>query len=144
MESLDDVLAHYGVPGMKWGVRKKRAAPSGPTPVVPKVVPGKKVKATGGKYHKPAKDAIDAAVARQKAQKSSVDALSNQELQALVKRMNLEQQYSKLRVNRMNPAKKFVVSLLSSVGQQQAQSAANQYAGYYVGQYIKKATVGAA
>lgn len=143
MSELDDVLAHYGVKGMKWGVRKKRPLPSGPADVIIRANPGKKVKTSGGERHGPAKDAVDAAISRQKARKSSVDSLSNTELRALVQRMQLEQQYSQLKVNRQNPAQKFVVNLLASVGKQQAQSAANQYASQQVAKMLAKKAAGA-
>ena len=144
MDELEQILEHHGIKGMKWGVRKKRAAPSGPTPVVTKVVPGKKVKAAGGQHHSPAQDAIDAAVTRQKARKSSVDSLSNTELRALVQRMQLEQQYSQLKANRQSPAKKFALSLLGNVGKQQATGLANQYATQQVAKLMAKKAVGAA
>lgn len=141
MDSLEDVLAHYGVRGMKWGVRKKRAAPSGPADVIVRANPGKKVKTAGGERHNSHQDAVAAAVSRQKARKSSVDSLSNAELKALVQRMQLEQQYSQLKVNRQNPAQKFLVGLLASVGKQQATSAANQYASQQVAKAMAKKAV---
>lgn len=143
MDSVDEVLAHYGVPGMKWGVRKKRSAPSGPADVIVRTNPGKKVKTAGGERHGPAQDAVNAAISRQKARRSSVDSLSNAELRALVQRMQLEQQYSQLKVNRQNPAQKFVVNLLASVGKQQAQGVANQYASQQVAKMMAKKAVGA-
>lgn len=143
MSEVDKILAHYGVPGMKWGVRKRRPAPSGPADVIVRANPGRKVKTAGGERHKSHQDAIDAAVSRQKAKKSSVDSLSNAELRALVQRMQLEQQYSQLKVNRQNPAQKFLVNLLGSVGKQQAQSVANQYASQQVAKIMAKKAVGA-
>ena len=94
--SIDDVLEHYGVKGMKWGVRKDRKAPPGPADITVKAVPGKKIKAKGGQHHAPAEDAVKTAVLRQKARASSTDALSNEELQALTKRLQLEANYQKL------------------------------------------------
>lgn len=91
MENQNDIR-HYGVKGMHWGVRKDRH----PTAVVTKTRPGKRVKATGGKYQPASSDAIKTAEYRQKAKKSTPSSLSNAELQALVQRMNLEQQYSRL------------------------------------------------
>lgn len=100
-ETVDDVLAHYGVKGMRWGVRK-RSGDSGPvekTPVVVKVKPGAGFRVSGGKGQPVSEDAIKAAIARQKAKESGPHALSNQEMKLLVDRMNLEAQYTKL-----NPA----------------------------------------
>ena len=141
MDELDDILEHYGVKGMKWGKRKARV------PVVTKVsvqaTPGRKVKTSGGTGQKAHPDAVTAAISRQKANKSSVDSLSNQELQALVKRMNLEQQYSQLKINRQSPAKKFVMSLIGDVGKQQSRSVANQYASQQVAKLFAKKAAGA-
>lgn len=88
-----DFLEHYGVKGMKWGVRKRDKTP---TAVVLKERPGKRVKAKGGKYQPPSEDAKVAATYKQQAKRSSTDSLSNKELQALVNRMNLEEQYNRL------------------------------------------------
>ena len=98
MEQSDDVgefLEHFGIKGMKWGVRRqKKTTQVGNVTTVQKE--GRRVRAKGGKRLVASEDAVKAAVARQKAKKSTTDSLSNQELQALVNRMNLEQQYSRL------------------------------------------------
>lgn len=95
--TFDEVLAHYGVKGMRWGVRKRdRSASSGPTDIEVKVAPGKRIKTKGGKGHAPAEDAVKSAVLRQKAKASTLDSLSNEELQALTKRLQLEANYLKL------------------------------------------------
>lgn len=72
-ETLDEVLAHHGIKGMKWGVRRKN--PSG---------------------EPPSEDAAKANASRAKAKTSSTDVLSDEELRKLVNRMNLEQQYADL------------------------------------------------
>lgn len=79
MSDLDEVLAHYGVKGMKWGVRKNR---------------------TGGSRPPMSDDAANAKAARSKVRKGGTKALTNKELQNLVDRMNLEQRYEDLSVKR--------------------------------------------
>jgi hypothetical protein len=69
------VLAHHGVKGMKWGVRH---------------LPG------GGITGSPTADAQAADMAKKKIATGGTHALTTHELQSLVNRMNLEQQYSRL------------------------------------------------
>lgn len=91
---FEQTLAHYGVPGMKWGVRRRK--PRTPVDVSVKERPGKKVKTRGGSNQPASEDAIKAARSRQVARRSSLDSLSNAELQHLVNRMGLEDRYSQL------------------------------------------------
>lgn len=103
---FEEVLAHYGVKGMRWGVRKdrgdrdatfrKRAKEKNPVDVSVSQQPGKYVKGKGGQNQPASEDAITAATYRQRAKASTPDSLSNKELQTLVTRMNLEQQYNNL------------------------------------------------
>lgn len=70
----DQSLAHFGVKGMRWGVRRTRE-----------------------QLDSDSEDAVNAKIAKGKiAANRTTDVLSNQELQHVVNRMNLEQQYSKL------------------------------------------------
>lgn len=97
MEGPDADLAHFGVKGMKWGVRKDRkSSSSGPTDVVVKTKAGQRIQTSGGKGLPASEDAKRVSVYKQKASSSTTDSLSTKELQELVTRMNLEQQYSKL------------------------------------------------
>jgi hypothetical protein len=102
---------------MRWGVRKRDSdsVPDGTTTIV-KVKPGKGVVGVRGGKNLPASDdAVKAAAYKQKAKASSVDALTNQELQAMVARMNLEQQYSKLtaKPSKLDAGQKKVKTILS-------------------------------
>lgn len=99
----------FGVPGMKWGVRKAPGSGPGPASEVGvKVTPGKKVKTTGGKERPAHEDAIRARVGQQIAKKSTTDALSNQELQAVVQRMQLEANYAKLSQQNVSAGRAFI------------------------------------
>lgn len=97
IEQAEAWLAHFGVPGMKWGVRRDRSSgSSGKSEVTTKIRPGKKVRSTGGRGLSPSEDAIKASVLKTKAKSSTSHSLSNKELQDLVTRLNLEQNYSRL------------------------------------------------
>lgn len=140
-ESLDDILAHYGVKGMHWGVRKDR--PSGAprrsisdrvnnakaavkkdikertsTETTVRAKPGQMVRVVGGLKRLPHQDAIAARTAEQIAKKNTLDALSNQDLQRLVSRMNLESQYRNLASNetRVSAGEKYALDLVDKHG----------------------------
>lgn len=89
-----DALTHYGVKGMKWGVRRTR----------------KQLDAASDDANKAA--ATKAVI---KKNKGSTHALSNNDLKALVERMNLEQNYSRLAAQQApkSAGKAFVNKLLT-------------------------------
>lgn len=114
-ETADDVLEHFGVKGMKWGVRKNRSGSA-------------------------SEDAQRADAARKKIKTGGgTKALSNKELQDLVTRMNLEQQYKKLTPPpKSSAAKKFVTDILVNVGKQQASKVVSDLATKQVAEAMKK------
>jgi hypothetical protein len=75
-------LAHYGVLGMKWGVRKKSKG---------RVKTSKR----SSKYSSDYKES-------QKLRKKSSKELSNDQLKTLNRRMNLEQEYNRLSTSSVN------------------------------------------
>ena len=80
----NDFLAHYGIKGMKWGIRKADRQ-------------ARKAKKAQELYDNSSEDARAAQDAKRKmGSTGSVASLSNKELQTLVTRMNLEQQLSGL------------------------------------------------
>ena len=86
-EEATSRLLHYGVKGMKWGVRRKRSASSRVTVTNRKNLG---LKAVGGAGRGPSADAKRAKVSGQIAKKSGYQALSNKELKAYIARMDLE------------------------------------------------------
>lgn len=115
MDTVDDILEHYGVKGMKWGHRKAETD------------------------RPPAhSDAIKAKEYKSRAKRGSVDALSTAELQELVQRQNLERQFSSLNPSATKKGTKIVADILLNAGKQQAARAVNDYVGRKVGDLTKK------
>lgn len=104
----------YGRKGMRWGVSTLPDGTTKGTPVAVKAVPGKGVKTSGGKGVAPAQDAIDAATKKQVAKKSTTDALSNKELQAVVTRMQLEANFARLSAQTKSPGRLFIEKLIKN------------------------------
>lgn len=101
-EIAENVLAHYGVKGMKWGVRKSEPHTKDVTIKAEHDKKGKVVlKTTGGAGHDPHMDAVRAANLKQIHRLSGMSALSNAQLQELATRQDLE-----AKVSRLNPADK--------------------------------------
>lgn len=117
-------LEHFGVKGMRWGVRKDRVASEATAEsVINKGLSGKtKVKAKGGELQPASADAVKAATHKQKLRKSGAAALSNQELRDLATRLQLEAQVQALAAPK---GKQFVTRQLQTTGQQQVSRGIN-------------------
>lgn len=110
----NDLLMHFGVKGMKWGVRKRRSSGGdGPTRIALKET-RKGVQVSGGKNLPAHRDAKVAAVAAQKAKVSGTHSLSNHELRTLLNRLDMEQKYRK--AHPPKGAKVFVEKRLKEFG----------------------------
>lgn len=82
---MSEDMSHHGVKGMHWGVRKSGSGGKGSAPAA-KAAPKPRV----------SEDAKNVEKAFVKIGKGGTDSLSNHELQNVVNRLNLEQQYSRL------------------------------------------------
>lgn len=111
---FDNVLSHYGIKGMKWGVRR--------TPEqLGRARKARKARKAAEKEQKkvdrarPAsKDAVEAATARRVAKNAGTSSLSNQELESLLKRMKLEERYVEtLGADRKSAGRIFLESIVN-------------------------------
>jgi hypothetical protein len=102
-----DFLAHYGIKGMKWGRRRASSDDSSSPSSSVKVIPIEKPKASA--------DASAVSTYKSRVATGGVDALSTKELQQLVNRQNLEQQYAKLNPAPMTAGQKFMSETLPTV-----------------------------
>lgn len=98
-------LEHFGVKGMKWGVRRQRGSTSS---------------------HPVAEDSARAARTAETIKKHGVAAVSSPDLQHLVNRRQLEQRHSQLNADHVSAGKKAVQDALIQVGKQQANQVAAQ------------------
>ena len=94
----NNYLSHYGVLGMKWGVRRDRST-SGSS----------RRKRRSDSYSDDYKD-------YQKLKKRKTSSLSNAELRRLNDRMNLEQNYRRMNPSKISRGMKFVGGLTGAMG----------------------------
>lgn len=118
-DSVDDYISHYGVRGMKWGVRKSRTTPSVTT-------------------HPTSEDYANVATIKTTAKTHGTQALSNKQLQEAITRMNLEKQFNTLSNGTKNKGSAWAQKFLIDFGKQQVQQAANKYAAQKIAQMIAK------
>lgn len=102
--TLGDLLKHYGVKGMRWGVRKERSS--------------------GGSKKIYSKDYLP--ILRAKA-KGNAKRMSNRDLQDAIFRMRLEKEYQSLRSGRRSAAVKFVQNAITQVGTKTLTSYMSKY-----------------
>jgi hypothetical protein len=139
-DSVDDILTHYGVKGMRWGVRRSSGAQA-----VTVSDKGKKLKTSGGKGHPAHPDALSAHRLGQVGKKSGLKALSNKELQDYAHRLQLEQNVKRLNYNEMSRGKKFVATLTGKGTNRLGDASVNAGAAAMRSTYVRKrAAAGAA
>ena len=111
---VDSYLAHFGVKGMRWGVRNDRSS---------------------SKAANASEDAKRATAAKEKMKKTGQASLSNKEMQDLVTRLNLEKQLSTLTTPKKSKFQKNVDEALNNA----MKNSMNQAAKAATGLLIKQA-----
>lgn len=106
-DNTHDFLEHYGIKGMRWGKRRASSDDDSSSKSSVQATPIVKPKASA--------DATAVSTYKSKVATGGVDALSTKELQQLVNRQNLEQQYERLNPAPMTAGKKFMTETLPTV-----------------------------
>lgn len=112
--SAADFLEHYGVKGMKWGRRSKKLNPA-------------------------SVDAASKTATKTAVKSKGLHTVSNADLQAAIRRMQLEQDFKRLSVNERSVAARWVSSTLLEIGKREVQQ---RVAKKVAGAAIKKAATG--
>ena len=138
-EVVSSILTHHGIKGMKWGVRRPRGGDGKVVTVKTHTSPVAKtqVRTSGGSGHPAHPDAVEAKVAQQVLKRSGSHALSNDDLQKLALRLNLEKNVRQASAH-SSPVKSFVAKTLSNVAKQQANQVASDAAAKHIGNLLKK------
>lgn len=120
-ETFDDIfedLKHYGVLGMKWGVRKDRKPQGYGNPNY-----------KGPKKSKPrSADRVEV----DKLRRNPRSSLSNKDLETANKRLRLEQEYKKLNTQQKSKGRRIAGEILTNVAKNQVEYALNQVSRKYV------------
>jgi len=111
--SVSDFLTHFGTKGMKWGKKKNPAS----------------------------SDSAKSTTVKTAAKKQGLHTVSNKDLQEAINRMNLEQNFTRLKVNEKSPVTRWISSTLLEVGKREVQSKVAKKVG---GTILKKAATGGA
>lgn len=126
--TYQDELYHYGIKGMKWGVIRT-AAQLGHV-IKDKAKKGYQTVKRASDIHKANKRAEEAAkIARQRAKITNPKKLTTEELNARIKRLQLEEDYNDLvkKTDRLRKGKEFVSHILESSGKNLLTQVANHY-----------------
>lgn len=131
-------LAHHGVPGMRWGVRKARPSSSGrkklsPLKKVNRYLVKKKKERIRKKNRKKAEKAEKRALLKKKMK--PVSKMSDAELRQRIGRKKLEQEYKKLNRETMSSGQK----LFNEIMKNSTKNIGEQLTTYIMGEIVNKA-----
>jgi hypothetical protein len=134
-EAIQNVLAHHGIKGMKWGIRRQKTKT-----VTIETKRKNKTKAKGGEGLPIHQDAVAKVTVAQVKKKSGVNALSDNDLRAYANRLQLEAQVSRLESEQKSAGRRWVSKFMQNSGNQTASTASNEVS-QSVGRAVGKAAV---
>lgn len=127
-----DHLEHFGIKGMRWGVRRARGSNG--------LVEGGDTKESTGSKKVSRKEKKSAAKA---GKKNPTKLMTDDELRATINRMNLEKQYRQLRAEeaarKQSKGKQIAMEIATNVIKTQTQNTANAVIGHQINSRLKKA-----
>lgn len=91
---VDTFLEHFGIKGMRWGVRKTRPLSA---------------------------DAKAKQATKEKVKQDKIGSVSNAKLQEAIRRMQLEQDFKRLSVNEKNGVTRWLASTMLEIGKREVQ-----------------------
>jgi hypothetical protein len=118
-DPVENILAHFGRKGMKWGVITETSTGSSSSVLLREGVSSRgqvRIQTTGGSHRPASEDAKVAAINRHTAKASGINSLSNKELKTVIDRMNLTSGFIKATTKPDHPAKAFIKKLLGETG----------------------------
>lgn len=127
----DDELYHYGVKGMKWGVRRTAAQL------------GRAIKKAGSSLKRSISESNKRANERKRERelrkmKGKTRKLSTDELKRRIERLKLEKEYKSLMSETRNRGKKAVGDVMSDISKNTARNIGTQTGVYAIGTLINK------
>lgn len=127
MTTVEEILAHHGIKGMRWGVEKSRDSSASETHIISESTgerhPAPTHTEDGTKIKYIHEHAVGKAETDRIVKAHGIQAVSNYQLRSANERSNLENQYKQMNPTVTTKGKKFAGELVKDIGKQEARKA---------------------